>query len=312
MEYERETLRRLQLAELGILQAIDEACAKLGIPYFLDGGTALGAVRHGGFIPWDDDADIGMLRPDYERFLVEAPALLGSRFTVASPRTHPAMAGMFAKVMLAGTGLRNGRDAGGGLRPGGVRGRVSLRPRCARCCGSCAPAPPLPQVAELVLPVSFGPYHRAPRRCAGDMRARCVPRSPRRRARLDAARGHRGPVRRGCHGLRRTAGDVFAGGARLPRCRRGSAPLGHLRLCGHLVSAGRARASRSYGLRRRRAAGPRAPGGLPEPAVRPRLARASPRRPAPQPRARSAWSSEGRFEDSLCAMQAHGSCRCCF
>lgn len=114
MEYESETLRRLQLAELGILQAVDEACAKLGIPYFLDGGTALGAVRHGGFIPWDDDADIGMLRPDYERFLVEAPALLGSRFEVASPRTHPAMAGMFAKVMLAGTAFETAetREAG--------------------------------------------------------------------------------------------------------------------------------------------------------------------------------------------------------
>ena len=114
MEYESETLRRLQLAELGILQAVDEACAKLDIAYFLDGGTALGAVRHGGFIPWDDDADIGMLRPDYERFLVEAPALLGSRFEVASPRTHPAMAGMFAKVMLAGTTFETAetREAG--------------------------------------------------------------------------------------------------------------------------------------------------------------------------------------------------------
>lgn len=101
--YDDDVLRRLQLTELEILRAVDEACSKLGISYFLDGGTALGAVRHGDFIPWDDDADIGMLRPDYERFLAEAPALLGPRFMVASPRTHPQMAGMFAKVMLAGT-----------------------------------------------------------------------------------------------------------------------------------------------------------------------------------------------------------------
>ena len=106
VDYEAETLRRLQLAELEILRAVDEACSQLGIPYFLDGGTALGAVRHGGFIPWDDDADIGMLRPHYERFLAEAPAVLGPRFVVASPRTHPQMAGMFAKVMLVGTAFQ--------------------------------------------------------------------------------------------------------------------------------------------------------------------------------------------------------------
>lgn len=106
VDYEAETLRRLQLAELEILRAVDEACSQLGIPYFLDGGTALGAVRHGGFIPWDDDADVGMLRPHYERFLAEAPAVLGPRFVVASPRTHPQMAGMFAKVMLVGTAFQ--------------------------------------------------------------------------------------------------------------------------------------------------------------------------------------------------------------
>lgn len=56
-------------AQLSVLSAIDELCSKYGIHYFADWGTYLGAIRHGGFIPWDDDMDIGMLRADYERFL---------------------------------------------------------------------------------------------------------------------------------------------------------------------------------------------------------------------------------------------------
>lgn len=61
----------LQKIEFGILLDIDRFCRERGIRYFLCGGTLLGAIRHKGFIPWDDDIDIGMLRPDYERFLKE-------------------------------------------------------------------------------------------------------------------------------------------------------------------------------------------------------------------------------------------------
>ena len=69
MQYEQDELRRLQLVELDILRDIDKVCREHGIRYFLDSGTLLGAVRHGGFIPWDDDVDLGMPRHDYERFL---------------------------------------------------------------------------------------------------------------------------------------------------------------------------------------------------------------------------------------------------
>ena len=55
--------------ELDMLMKIDEFCRKNNIEYFLIGGSAIGAVRHKGFIPWDDDIDIGMTRPNYERFI---------------------------------------------------------------------------------------------------------------------------------------------------------------------------------------------------------------------------------------------------
>ena len=61
-------LKKLHENLLELLTEFDRVCKKHNIQYFLDSGTALGAVRHGGFIPWDDDADVGMLRSEYEKF----------------------------------------------------------------------------------------------------------------------------------------------------------------------------------------------------------------------------------------------------
>lgn len=69
-----EQLKKHQAALMELLTVFDNICRRLGISYQLFAGTALGAVRHKGFIPWDDDLDIIMLRPEYERFLKEAPA----------------------------------------------------------------------------------------------------------------------------------------------------------------------------------------------------------------------------------------------
>lgn len=64
-----ELMKRAWAAELEVLQVIAEICAKHNITYFAEWGTLLGAVRHQGFIPWDDDIDISLIRPDYNRLI---------------------------------------------------------------------------------------------------------------------------------------------------------------------------------------------------------------------------------------------------
>lgn len=68
IEIDDKTLRELQIIELELLAEADRICRKCGIKYNIIAGTLLGAVRHKGFIPWDDDADIALLRPEYEKF----------------------------------------------------------------------------------------------------------------------------------------------------------------------------------------------------------------------------------------------------
>lgn len=79
-QYLQTNLRPLQMKLLEMLQAIDVICRRHGIDYWLDGGSVLGAVRHGGFIPWDDDIDLAMRLDDLPRFMEVARKELPPHF----------------------------------------------------------------------------------------------------------------------------------------------------------------------------------------------------------------------------------------
>lgn len=92
------TLRRLQLTELDILKAVHAFCTEYDVKYSLYAGTLLGAVRHKGFIPWDDDIDICMTRDEYERFI----RLWGEHpvegYTLQNKDNSPAFISSFTKI----------------------------------------------------------------------------------------------------------------------------------------------------------------------------------------------------------------------
>lgn len=86
-----KTLRDLQLCELEIVRDVKAICEKHGIQLYMIGGTFLGAVRHKGFIPWDDDVDLCMSRRDYETFIQVAPKELKEGYRLRHFATDPEM-----------------------------------------------------------------------------------------------------------------------------------------------------------------------------------------------------------------------------
>lgn len=94
-------LSAVQRTLLGFLKEVDRICRKHDIKYFLGGGTLLGAVRHKGFIPWDDDADVMMLREDYEKFLSVLPDELP--YYITDQNTEEANHFAFTKLRLDDT-----------------------------------------------------------------------------------------------------------------------------------------------------------------------------------------------------------------
>lgn len=87
-EYDKKTLLKLQKVECEMLKDFISVCEKHDIEYFAFSGTTLGAVRHQGFIPWDDDIDLGMLRKDYEKFVQYATKEIGDKYYFLDYRTN--------------------------------------------------------------------------------------------------------------------------------------------------------------------------------------------------------------------------------
>ena len=95
---EGSTLRRQQMRMLDILIEVDRICMKHGIRYWLSSGTLIGALRHDGFIPWDDDLDIEMMRSDYLRLMKILPEELPEWLVLQNDETDPNYFFFYAKV----------------------------------------------------------------------------------------------------------------------------------------------------------------------------------------------------------------------
>jgi lipopolysaccharide cholinephosphotransferase len=92
-------MKRAWAASMEVLAEVDRICKEYGIRYFADWGTLLGAVRHKGFIPWDDDLDIAMLRPDYQKFLRVAPKAFRPPFRLMNIYTNDDWDNMLTRVL---------------------------------------------------------------------------------------------------------------------------------------------------------------------------------------------------------------------
>ena len=98
-----EKMKRAWAAEMEVLKEIDRICNAHGIQYFADSGTLLGAVRHKGFIPWDDDIDIAMKREDYQKFLEVAPKELPEGWRLCNPFCDEEWDEPFSRVLNGNT-----------------------------------------------------------------------------------------------------------------------------------------------------------------------------------------------------------------
>lgn len=99
---QQQSVRDVQIKILDTMKYIDEVCRKNDIIYYIMGGTALGAVRHGGFIPWDDDLDIFMTPAEYAKFKVAMEKDANPKFMIQEWRTTKEYL-EYAKVRMNGT-----------------------------------------------------------------------------------------------------------------------------------------------------------------------------------------------------------------
>ena len=107
LEITDEQLKKIQSVLLQILKDFSAVCDKYGFYYSLCGGSALGAVRHNGFIPWDDDIDVFMKRSDYNNFIKIFNKELGEKYYFHSLETTPELGMPVSQVIAKGTILRS-------------------------------------------------------------------------------------------------------------------------------------------------------------------------------------------------------------
>lgn len=106
MTSENATVRDVQNRIYEVLKYIDRVCRENDIEYFLSGGTLLGAIRHKGFIPWDDDADVMLKRPEYERLLKVLKKNKDKRFVLGSVETDSDWDKPWARIWDSTTRIR--------------------------------------------------------------------------------------------------------------------------------------------------------------------------------------------------------------
>ena len=105
-----ETLRKLQLIQLEMLKVVDNICSNHKIKYSLYAGTLLGAVRHKGFIPWDDDLDVCMPRKDYNRFIKICGQCLPKEYCLQNKENEPRFSQSFTKMRKKHTTFLQGGE----------------------------------------------------------------------------------------------------------------------------------------------------------------------------------------------------------
>lgn len=101
--YEPETLQRLQKEILSILDDFLKICNENNLEYFGIAGTGIGAIRHKGFIPWDDDIDIAMPRRDFEKMLKLVQRQMGDKYLILNAKTNPNYPLMTTRLVKKGT-----------------------------------------------------------------------------------------------------------------------------------------------------------------------------------------------------------------
>ena len=102
-EYDDFTLKRIQDVELEILKDFMDICDRHGLDYFGIAGTGIGALRHHGFIPWDDDIDVAMPRDDFEKLLPLVEKEMGDKYLIMNAERYPNYPLMTTRMTMRGT-----------------------------------------------------------------------------------------------------------------------------------------------------------------------------------------------------------------